>query len=181
MKFTPINICLKNGKTATIREAALEDAEALIRAAKLYLRTSEYLCSYEDEFNPTEEEEVAWIEAHQPENSLLLVATYNDEILSTFNATGFPNRRMSHVAVLGISILEEWRGIGLGKALFDSLIGWARKSSLELLVLEVFAENTNAIHLYEKYGFGVDGVRKNYFKDRDETYSDNVLMSLNVK
>lgn len=181
MKFETVDIILKNSKKVTVREAVPEDADALIRAAKTYLSTSEFLCSYEDEFNPTEQEEKSWIDAHQAENSLLLVATYKDEILCTFNATGFQNKKMYHVAVLGISILEEWRGMGLGKAMFDLLISWAKSSPLQMLVLEVFAENINAIHLYEKYGFKVDGIRKGYFKNADGVCHDNILMSLNLK
>ncbi|WP_029905828.1 GNAT family N-acetyltransferase [Prevotella sp. 10(H)] len=182
MRFAPQHITLKNGKNIVIREAVCEDAQALIDAAKSYLRTSDYMCSYENEFNPTPEEEADWIKSHQKENSLLLVAVDNEKILATFNATGYQNRKMKHVAVLGISILEDWRGNGLGNILFESMISWAKKNpELEILVLETFSDNLTAINLYKKWGFTVDGVRKNYFRNGNENYSDNILMSLNVK
>lgn len=182
MRFEPVTIKLKNGKEVLIREASIEDAEELIKAAKAYLRTSDYLCSYEDEFDPMMTEEINWIKSHQNANSLLLVATHEDEILATFNATGFQNRKMQHIAVLGISILEECRGQGLGTILFENLINWAKDNPfLEMLVLETFSDNADALKLYEKFGFEIDGVRKNYFKGGTNKYSDNVLMSLNVK
>lgn len=182
MRFEPITVKLKNGEEVLIREASIDDAEELIKAAKSYLRTSDYLCSYEDEFDPMIAEEINWIKSHQNANSLLLIATRENEILATFNATGFQNRRMRHVAVLGISILEEWRGLGLGSLLFENLIGWAKDNPfLEILVLETFSDNADALKLYKKFGFEIDGVRKNYFKGGKNKYSDNVLMSLNVK
>lgn len=181
MRPEPINIRLRNGKEATIREATIKDADGLITAAKAYLSTSAYLCSYPEEFNPTHEEETGWIEAHKNDNSLLLVAEYKDKILATLNATGFQNKKMKHIAVLGVSILEEWRGIGLGSILFDILISWAKNTDLEILVLEVFSDNVVAINLYKKYGFVTDGIRRKYFKDKTGDYHDNVLMSLNLK
>lgn len=182
MKFEPIDIILKNGKKVTIREATSHDAEKLIIAAKSYLRESDYLLSYDEEFNPTKKEEIAWIKSHDNINSLLLVTTYNKEIISTFNVTAFHYQKLSHVANLGISMTSEWRGMGLGSALFESMINWAKsKSNLEIITLEVFSANLPAIHLYEKYGFVKDGEKENYFKDKNGNYYNNILMSLKIK
>lgn len=182
MKFEPKHITLKNGKEVTIREATSTDAKALIVAAKCYLRESDYLLSYDDEFNPTKKEEIAWIKSHDNINSLLLVTTYNKEIISTFNVTGFHYKKMNHVAVLGISMTSEWRGVGLGSALFEYMIDWAKsRSNLEIITLEVFSENKPAIHLYEKYGFVKDGEKVNYFKDKSGNYYNNIQMSLKLK
>lgn len=182
MKFNPLQVILKNGKTVEIREAQSDDAEKLIETAKSVLRTSAYMCSYENEFNPTLEEEEGWIKMHDQANSLLLITTYENEILSIFNATGFQNQKMKHIAVLGISVVEDWRGLGLGNILFEQLIRWAKNNTeLEILVLEVFSGNTKAIDLYKKYGFVIDGTRKNYFKESTGEYNDDVFMSLNVK
>lgn len=181
-KFEQIDVQLKNGKTVCIREAVTKDAEALIVAAKSYLRTSEYLCSYDDEFTPSKKEQTGWVKAHDNVNSLLLIATYDKEIIATLNAAGFPNRKMRHVAALGISILKEWRGVGLGNVLFECMIAWARdKSPLAILTLDVFSANEPAIKLYEKYGFVKEGERKNYFKNKAGEYCNDVIMSLHLR
>lgn len=182
MKFTPIQITLKNGKTVEIREARTDDAEKLIKTAKSILRTSAYMCSYDNEFNPAFEDEQEWVNIHNHTNSLLLVTIYEGEILSIFNATGFRNQKMKHVAVLGISVIENWRGQGLGNILFEQLIKWAKSNpELEILALDVFSGNTKAIDLYKRHGFIIDGTRKNYYKESTGKYNDNVFMSLNVK
>ncbi len=182
MKFTPIHIELKNGKSVEIREATTRDAEALVVAAKCYLRTSNYLLSYDEEFNPTKKEEIAWIKSHDNVNSLLLIATYNKEIIATFNVTAFHYRKLRHVGTLGISILQEWRGVGLGSILMEYMTEWAKtRSGLKAIILEVFSENKHAISLYDKYGFVKDGEKKNYFIDKEGNCYDNTLMTLYIK
>lgn len=182
MKFESVHIKLKNGKTVEIREATTRDTEALIVAAKSYLRTSDYLLSYDEEFNPSKKEEIAWIKSHDNINSLLLVATYNREIIATFNVTAFNYRKLRHVATLGISMMQEWRCTGLGSALMECMTGWAKtQSDLRIITLEVFSENKTAIRLYEKYGFIKDGEKKDYFIDKKGNYYNNTLMTLYIK
>jgi len=77
--------------------------------------------------------------------------------------------------------LEEWRGISLGSILLEELLSLAKGTDFEILALEVFSGNMVAVNLYKKYGFVIDGVRKNYFKDKTGDYNDNVLMSLNIR
>ncbi len=181
MKFKPRHIKLKNNKTVEIREAAIDDAQGLIDAAKKYLRDSDYLLSYEEEFTNSLEEEVSWIESMDNDNSLLLVAVYEGEILSTFSLHSRQLKKINHTAEIAIAILKEWQGLGLGFALFNSAITWCKENtSLEILYLDVFAENTNAYHLYQKIGFTEDGRRKNYYKTKSDKYIDNIMMSLNI-
>lgn len=182
MKFEPLNIVLKNGKSVTIREASVNDAQELINAAKHYLGESDYLLSYEDEFNPTIEEETAWIKSMDNENSLLLVAEYEDRIIATFSMHGKQLRKQKHTAEIAVAMLNEWQGIGLGSTLFNCAIIWARQHSLlESIHLDVFSSNTQAQALYKKMGFEEDGRRKNYFKTDSGKYTDNLMMSLKLK
>jgi RimJ/RimL family protein N-acetyltransferase len=60
----------------------------------------------------------------------------------------------------------------------ESAIQWARGSAaLKRIELLVFVENELAIHLYEKYGFVVEGrLRKAVY--RHERYYDDLLMAL---
>lgn len=182
MKFAPINKILQNQRSVEIREATTKDAEELIVAAKCYLRTSNYLLSYDEDFNPTIKEEIAWVESHDNMNSLLLVATYNKAIIATLNVVAHSQRKVRHVAELGISMLIEWRGAGLGNALFECMLAWAKnKSNLEIITLEVYSDNEPAIHLYRKFGFEKTGEQVNFFKDKAGKYYNNTSMILYLK
>jgi L-amino acid N-acyltransferase YncA len=80
-----------------------------------------------------------------------------------------------HVCELGIAILPEFRGIGVGSALVDSIIETATKLGFEKITLSVFHTNKNAISLYKKFGFKSVGRKKRQFKLRDR-YVDEIIM-----
>ena len=54
---------------------------------------------------------------------------------------------------LGMLVERGWRGRGVGSALVQAAVGWARDQGLHKLSLEVFAHNAAAIALYRKCGF----------------------------
>ena len=58
-----------------------------------------------------------------------------------------------NIPELGIAIVKEERGKGLGTILMNSIIGEARRNSYKALSLSVDAANTNAVNLYRKLGF----------------------------
>ena len=48
------------------------------------------------------------------------------------------------------------------------------------ILLEVRKSNVEAISLYKKYGFKNDAIRKNYYKNPDNTHEDAIMMSLEL-
>ncbi len=78
-----------------------------------------------------------------------------------------------HVGVLGMGLLPDYRGRGIGRRLLDELL---ERSPFERVELSVFADNTAAISLYEKAGFVHEGVKRRAVM-LDESYKDLVLMA----
>lgn len=74
--------------------------------------------------------------------------------------------------LLRIGVRPEWRRRGVAELLLRERL---ERGRFERLLLEVRAGNLAARGLYEKLGFCVDGIRKNYYRDPVE---DAVLMSL---
>jgi len=66
--------------------------------------------------------------------------------------------RQPHVASLGIMMLPEFRGEGLGTRMINAAEGQAKKMGVRLLWLSVFQGNERANRLYEKMGFRKYGV-----------------------
>lgn len=54
---------------------------------------------------------------------------------------------------LGMAIMSESRGQGIGKQLLSEMIGFARSIGYSALSLSVDPHNKAAIHMYEKCGF----------------------------
>lgn len=134
-KFKRQILTLKNQKTVIIRQAEIDDAEKLLNCIKTYVPQSEYIPKLEQEIKLTIEQEKEWINYFLTnENSLLLIAEFDNEIIGNVDLTGNRRKIMEHTAVIGMGMLKEWRNTGLGTALLKLAIEWAKENSiLELL------------------------------------------------
>lgn len=103
----------------------------------------------------------------------------NGEIIGDASLSGF-SRRMSHRAEFGISVVKSEWGQGIGSALLQKCIMYAKEHAIELINLEVRSDNIRAIHVYEKYGFRKIGTSPAYYK-MDGTYYDFDLMVLDLR
>ena len=79
---------------------------------------------------------------------------------------------------LGMLVDREWRGRGVGTALLQASIDWARDQGLHKLCLEVFAHNTAAIALYRRCGFVEEGHRVNHYRRASGELWDSIVMGL---
>jgi len=66
--------------------------------------------------------------------------------------------------IINIGILPDFRGLGIGNMLMDSMIN-ELKNKATCIHLEVRESNNIAISLYKKYGFIATGVSKNHYKE----------------
>ena len=168
--------------TITVREALEADAPAMTQCTRRNLLKSPYLLTHPEDFNPTVEQTQSWIQFHrEKDNCVLMIAECARKVIAVQNLTGKQARKVRHRADYGVAILKEWRGMGIGKILLEVMIDWARKNSvIELMQLEVYAENQVARSMYRQAGFVEDGYQKNAFKNDEGIYFDNVLMTLYV-
>src|SRR3984885_1502865 len=60
---------------------------------------------------------------------------------------------------IGMAVDRDWRGRGVGSALLQAAIDWARGAGLHKLCLEVFPHNAAGIALYRRAGFAQAGRR----------------------
>jgi L-phenylalanine/L-methionine N-acetyltransferase len=76
-------------------------------------------------------------------------------------------RRRSHVGSIGMGVDERFQGRGVGNALMTVLMDLADNwYNLHRIELEVYCDNASAVHLYEKFGFVIEGTHRDYaFRD----------------
>ena len=88
-----------------------------------------------------------------------------------------PQVRRRHAMMLGIGVHPEAHGRGVGSALMDAITrqadDWLGVLRIELTV---FADNTRAIRLYERFGFEHEGRLRGYAL-RDGRYVDALTMA----
>lgn len=70
--------------------------------------------------------------------------------------------------ITNIAVLPHLRGQGIAGQLVAAMINNAEKHGCQAITLEVRKGNTPAIHLYQKFGFVTEGLRKGYYSDNGE-------------
>lgn len=162
------------------RVAQTQDARAILAVLNEVAQESPYLTLNPKGVETTVEEERELIRNYnESTNSIMLVAESDDQIIGMATVYGIDNDRQSHVGEIGVSIIHEYWGYGIGSILTEELIEFAKQSDLKVLTLEVVQENKRAIQLYKKYGFNIVGnlskrLRHNYH------YFDTYIMELMI-
>lgn len=85
-----------------------------------------------------------------------------------------------HWCRLDMWVLPAARGVGVGSALMDATLAWARGEDFEKVVLQLFGSNHAAIALSLKFGFATEGRQKNLFVLPGIGYVDNILLALDL-
>ncbi|MBC8481811.1 MAG: GNAT family N-acetyltransferase [Planctomycetes bacterium] len=184
-KIEPRQFVLKDGRKGIIRTAEEADAEKVLRQIISVLEEAEYtITTYpEDGADFTVAKEREWVKNHmEGDGKLLVVAEINGEIVGSADLHNGERRRIQHVATVGITVLKEFRSLGVGKALMDAPIEWASAHPvIEKIGLGVFSNNAGAINLYKKLGFVEEGRRVREIKIGTDDYVDSILMYKLVK
>jgi RimJ/RimL family protein N-acetyltransferase len=164
----------------TIRAARPDDAEPLIAHIQhLIAEPGINIPLAPGEFKLTVDEERQALAGYEAaDNSVFLVAEIDSQLVGQLNCKGGARRATHHAVVLGMSVRQEWRGQGIGAALLTEAIRWARQSGLvSRIELQVYARNEAAIRLYQKFGFEIEGRRRQVIYQNGE-YLDDLIMAL---
>ena len=163
----------------SVRVAKPSDAAALVAHLKelaaepginIPLAADEVTLTVSDERDILEELE-------DNERATMFVAIGDGAVIGELTIKGIsPRRAVKHVATLGMSVKQAWRGRGAGFALVTAAIEWARAAGFTRLELNVYARNAPAIRLYQRCGFEIEGTRKRFIRDGD-TYLDDLVMA----
>ncbi len=91
------------------------------------------------------------------EKSTFLVAEIDGRLAGFIAALGNHLTRNQHAAYLVLGVREEYRGQGIATALLEQIFAWAETAAISRLELTVIKDNLNALHLYQKMGFAIEG------------------------
>ena len=120
---------------------------------------------------------------HHPDaepRALLVVAQAQKQIVGWCRVFPYQfGNKSSHVADVGIGVHKTFRQRGIGSALMQDAITWARDQGFEKLTLDLYATSETAKHLFENVGFHVVGARARHAKING-AYVDEILMELEL-
>lgn len=127
----------------------------------------------------TRAEEAEYVKSMVKENKkgegLHIVAEVDGHVVAKAEITR-KRYKSNHVGTLGIAISKGYRDVGLGKMMIGQLSELSKEYGLRMVLLEAFAENKRALHVYEKMGFKKVGYlpKDVYHKGK---YMDSVIMA----
>lgn len=170
---------LKNDKTVVIRRSKPEDAEKIIELVNKVAGETDYLTFGQGGFCISVEEEKKIIKnSLEINNQLFVVAEIDGKIVGNLTFIGGKRERIAHVGEFGVGLLKEYWGWGIGKALIDYLIQWAKETGVVRKInLRVREDNTRAINLYENMGFEKEGILKRDMYVKGKFY-DSICMGM---
>ena len=147
----------------TIRRAEASDAEALQR---VYSMPNVIRGTLQLPFPSVE----TWRKrlGDAPDGSFNLVACSGDEVIAQLGLHTFPHHpRRRHVGQIGMAVRDDWQSKGAGSALMQAMLELADKwLNLSRIELDVYTDNEPAIHLYQKFGFVIEGTHPRFaFRD----------------
>jgi RimJ/RimL family protein N-acetyltransferase len=165
-------ITLKDGRTVNVRPITPDDREGL---TEMHATMSPEALRWG--MPPYTPENIQRRMDRLP-NSIALAAEHGGRIVghATINKQTHPRRR--GVSGYNIYLHQDYHDAGLGTAMTAIILQEARDQGLHKVNLEVVAENTIAVHVYEKTGFKIEGRIRDTYYGEDESYHDTLMMGI---
>lgn len=171
---------LKDCEKCLIRNLEADDAYEDFVLFQTTHGETDFLTSYPDENTYDEERQRARLErAVASERDVELGAFVKGRLLGTVSVEAVGSRqKVRHRCEIGISVLRESWGRGIGRMLMDSALECARQMGFVQVELEVVGGNERAIGLYRSLGFIEFGRNPLAFKSRTGAWQELVSMRL---
>jgi putative acetyltransferase len=164
-----------------LRLARVEDAPLLAAAERAIAQVPGQLVSRPDELvDERFAQKIAALAV--AENGRYLVAEIEGTIVGHGLLDPLPLAAVRHVVHLTLAVHPGWQGRGVGRALLEALIAWARTApAVGKIELHVRAPNERARALYRSLGFAEVGRWRHRVQIGPGQYVDDVAMDLLVK
>ena len=168
---------LGDGRRVYIRPAVPDDACAVLAYLQQVGGESNNLTFGPEGPGLTEPEERQFLTGvAASDNALVLLAHHEEKIVGALSFEGGRRPRIQHTGELGISVTRSFTGCGIGRTLLEMLIEWAAESGvIRKLNLRVRVDNLDAIRLYERLGWVVEG-RVTRDQGIDGVFTDTIFM-----
>lgn len=161
-----------------VRPADPGDAEQLTRLAEAVSAEPEaWLITTDGEWRSVGDERRYLKAVRRYPHAAVIVAERGDgTVVGRLSLARDTHPASAHVADLGLMVARDARRQGVGWALLEAAVEWARGAGVRKLELHVFPWNEPAIRLYERFGFEREGFRKGHYHRAGEDV-DAILMA----
>jgi ribosomal protein S18 acetylase RimI-like enzyme len=164
----------------TIRHGAPGDAGELVALAREVGAEPEGWLISTSDWRGVSDERRYLRTVRRSRDAAVFVAEAPEGIVGRLSVGRDPHPASAHVADLGLLVAKSHRRMGIGRALLEQAVEWARQSGVTKLELHVFPHNGPAIELYESFGFEREGYRRGHYR-RGRELVDAILMAYEVR
>ncbi len=171
-----LTLVLRDGREAAIRSARPGDARALSRLLDAVAAEPRVTLLMQPGEIGAREWRRRIAAAVERETSLFLCAWLGERLVGNLGMVADAHPASAHVRVVGMSVARDVRALGVGGALLEMALDWAKAQGVDKVELSVFAHNAPALAFYERHGFAREGLRARQFVRAGE-YHDEVLMA----
>ena len=172
----------KNGKEVLLRNGEAADGAAVLKNFNQTHAETDYLLTYPDENRFDAEQEGRFL-ARKTESprEIELLAVVDGKVVGTAGVDAVGSKyKVAHRAEFGISVLKEYWGLGIGRAMTEACIQCARDAGYVQLELSVVADNARAVAMYQRAGFVECGRNPRGFNSRTAGYQEVISMLLEL-
>jgi hypothetical protein len=164
---------VKLGKEVTIREAREEDFTSIWKIFQKVVSEGEFTSAVRTDSLKDSNEHPNEVE--DKEKFITVLCELENQIVGYVTVEESMWKLSQHAGELGIAVLPQFRGVGIGSALLDSALMVASNKGFRKVNLSVFSTNKSAMKLYKRFGFKKVGEKKKQFY-LNGRYIDEIIM-----
>lgn len=179
MTFEAITTRMRDGRACLLRPPKVEDAEQMLYYLRKTAQETPYLINTEEDVSGmTVESEALFLNrVLTAPDTVMIVAEVEGRVAGNCQIRFRTRQKARHRADIGIALLQDYWGQGIGTAMFRMMEQAARhRGGIRQMELEFVEGNTRARGLYEKMGFRIVSMHPNAVRQADGSYAHSYLM-----
>jgi len=173
----PIELKLRDGRSAAIRVMEPSDLEKIVKFAKdlpaddlLFLR-----------IDITDRDVVKqWVDNIRNGHTFTLLAEIDGKLAAYASVHLDQARWTRHVGEIRVLTSPRYRGVGLGRRLVAEIFDLARSLGLKKITAQMTTEQTASRAAFEHLGFQVEAMLSDWVEDRRGRSRDLLIMTYDV-
>ena len=178
-ELLPCEVPLSDGRVCVLREMTVEDAAGILEFLPLTHAETDFVNYMTGEFDWTLEREQEFLRSRMSNPlSISMAAEVDGRIIGLGGAASGELKRMQHHAEIGLAILKEFWGQGIGRRIMEINIEWGRRAGLRKMYLRVVDYNERARRMYEAIGFIEEARLREDVLRADGSYGNTITMAL---
>jgi len=164
-----------DGTKVTLRPARADDAAAIIAAVRSSSADRSYVLM--EIYGKDAAAQRAYLEGLDHNHNLFLVATVDGSVIGILALLdAFLCSATEPALAVGIHLVREWRGRGIGSTMLRYALRWAQEHGYRRVEADIFTANKLSLHLFSKAGFREETCRTRKVQAGAQQISEVILV-----